>query len=297
MESFPAFYPLKGLRVVVAGDGEGADAKARLLAGSPAELVRLIGEAALDPAAYAGAGLIFIASYDSAYASAAAVAARTAGAPLNVVDHPELSDFLTPAIVDRGPIVGAIGTSGAAPLIASLLRAEVEMRIPPAAGPIATLLGERREALRRAFPDLPARRAFLRSVLTGPAAGAAAAGELVEAGRALDAAIAAGGAATGRVSFLDAPSSIDLLSVRAVRVLNVADILVLGAGARPAIDVHGRRDAEHWTWTRETERRLAEEAQAGRLIAVVDKVFAHDAERRLAAGGIAVEHLEAAPGP
>src|SRR5271165_6039883 len=99
MESFPAFFPLRGLRVIIAGDGEGAEAKARLLAGSPAELVRLTGQAALDPAAYAGAGLIFVASYDRAYASAAAAAARQAGAPLNVVDRPELSDFHTPAIV------------------------------------------------------------------------------------------------------------------------------------------------------------------------------------------------------
>src|ERR1700677_4311125 len=178
MESFPAFFPLKGLRVVIAGDGEGAEAKARLLAGSPADLVRLTGEDAFEPTAYAGAGLIFVASYDSAYVSAAAAAARQTPAPLNVVDHPELSDFHTPAIVDRGPIVAAIGTTGAAPLIASLLRAEVEMRIPPAAGPIATLLGERREALREAFPDLPARRAFLRAVLTGPVAAAAEAGDL-----------------------------------------------------------------------------------------------------------------------
>jgi precorrin-2 dehydrogenase/sirohydrochlorin ferrochelatase len=297
MESFPAFYPLKGLRVVIAGDGEGADAKARLMAGSPADIVRLRGEEALDAAAYAGAGLIFVASYDRAYASAAAAAARRAGAPLNVVDRPELSDFHTPAIVDRGQIVAAIGTSGAAPLIASLLRAEVEMRIPPAAGPIAALLGERREALHKAFPDLAARRAFLRGVLVGPAAAAAAEGNLVEAGRALDAAIASGGSAVGRVSFVDVPAAVDLLSVRAVRVLNVADVVALGAGARPLVDVHARRDAEHWAWTPRIEAAVADQARAGRLVAVVDRVFAQPAARRLAAAGLTVERLEAAPGP
>jgi precorrin-2 dehydrogenase/sirohydrochlorin ferrochelatase len=296
MESFPAFFPLKGLRVVIAGGGEGAEAKARLLAGSPAELVRLAGKQAFDPAAYSGAGLIFVASYDPDFIAAAVPAARSAGAPLNVVDHPELSDFHTPAIIDRGPVVAAIGTSGAAPLMASLLRAEVELRIPPAAGPLAALLGERRAALREAFPDLPARRAFLRSVLAGPVA-AAAAGDPAEAARALDAAIASGGAAVGRVSFIDAPAAADLLSVRAVRALNVADILVLGGGAGAIVDMHGRRDAEHWTWTSDLEAAIADRAGAGQLIAVVSQVFDEPAARRLAAAGVTVERLEAAPGP
>jgi precorrin-2 dehydrogenase / sirohydrochlorin ferrochelatase len=302
METFPAFFPLKGLRVVIAGDGEPAEGKARLLSGSPAELIRLRGEEALDPDAYRGAGLIFVASYDVVYAAAAAAAARQAGAPLNVVDHPELSDFHTPAIVDRGQVVAAIGTTGAAPLMASLLRAEIEMRIPPAAAPIAALLGDRRAALRAAFPDVAVRRAFLRAVLAGPVAIAAAAGDLAEAGRALDAAIASGGASAGRVSFIDAPAAADLLSVRAVRVLNVADILALGAGAGPLVEAHGRRDAEHWAWesgaeAQDIEGALGEQARAGRLIAVVDQVFAEPAARRLAAAGVAVERLEAAPEP
>jgi hypothetical protein len=82
-----------------------------------------------------------------------------------------------------------------------------------------------------------------------------------------------------------------------VRVLNVADILVLGAGARPLVDVHARRDAEHWTWAPKIEEAIADQARAGRLIAVVDEVFARPAARRLGAAGVAVERLEAAPGP
>jgi precorrin-2 dehydrogenase/sirohydrochlorin ferrochelatase len=302
METFPAFFPLKGLRVVIAGDGAPAEGKARLLAGSPATVVRLTGADALDPGAYRGAGLIFVASYDAAFAAAAAAAARAVGAPLNVVDHPELSDFHTPAIVDRGQIVAAIGTAGAAPLMAALLRAEVELRIPSAAAPIAALLGDRRSALREAFPDLPARRAFLRRVLAGPVAAAAAAGDLAEAGRRLDAAIASGGGSAGRVSFIDAPAAADLLSVRAARILNIADILAVGQGAGPLVEAHGRRDAEHWAWRSggeapETEALLGEQARAGRLIAVVDQVFHEPAALRLAAAGVVVERLQAAPAP
>ncbi|HEX7759463.1 MAG TPA: siroheme synthase, partial [Caulobacteraceae bacterium] len=66
MDAFPAFFPLTGKRVVIAGEGEGADAKARLFEGSPAEVVRLTGEAAADPARYDGAALAFVAIADEA---------------------------------------------------------------------------------------------------------------------------------------------------------------------------------------------------------------------------------------
>lgn len=142
MEAFPAFFPLSGARVVIAGEGEGADAKARLLAGSPACVERLTGAAALRPERYAGAALVFLASSDAAFLEAAAGAAKAAGAPLNVVDHPELSDFHTPAIIDRGQVVAAIGTAGAAPMLAALLRADLEARIPEGVGALVELLGQ-----------------------------------------------------------------------------------------------------------------------------------------------------------
>lgn len=295
MESFPAFFPLKGLRVVIAGDGEGAEAKARLLSGSPAEVMRLRGEDALDPVAYAGAGLIFVASYDAGVIAAAVPAARSAGAPLNVVDHPELSDFHTPAIIDRGPVVAAIGTSGGAPLMASLLRAEIEARIPAAAGRIAALLGDRREALRQAFPDLALRRAFLRAVLAGPVAGAVAADDPALAAQRLDAAIAGGWSAVGKVSFIAAPDEPDLISVRAVRALNFADIVVPGEGSAAILAAHARRDAEHWTVDAATPDALVAQAAAGRLVAIVDRGIDDALADRLVATGVAIERLASAP--
>jgi precorrin-2 dehydrogenase/sirohydrochlorin ferrochelatase len=293
MESFPAFYPLKGLRVVIAGDGEGAEAKARLLAGSPAEVVRVRGEAAFDPAAYAGAGLIFVASYDPDVIAAAVPAARSAGAPLNVVDHPELSDFHTPAIVDRGSVVAAIGTSGGAPLMAALLRAEIETRIPAGAGRIAALLGERRKALRRAFPDLALRRAFLRAVLAGPMAEAAA--DDPELAQRLDAVIAGGWSAVGKVTFIAAPTEPDLISVRAVRTLNFADIVVAGRGSEAILAAHARRDAEHWALSAATLNALADQAAAGRLVAVVDSGVDEALAEGLTGAGAMVERLASAP--
>src|SRR5579871_4747083 len=159
MEAFPAFFPLAGRRVVIAGEGEGAEAKARLLAGSPATIERVTGAAALSPDAYAGAVLAFIASPDGEFCDVASLAARGAGVPTNVVDHPELSDFHTPAIIDRGQVVAAIGTAGAAPIVAALVRAELEAKLPAGLGQLAALFGTLRPEIVAAFPDLAQRRA------------------------------------------------------------------------------------------------------------------------------------------
>src|ERR1700742_3396099 len=102
MQAFPAFFPLSGARVAIAGDGEGAEAKARLLASSPAEILRLAGKAALEPRSYAGVELASVAGADAAFRAGPAAAARAAGAVVNVVDDPGLSDFHTPAVIDRG---------------------------------------------------------------------------------------------------------------------------------------------------------------------------------------------------
>ena len=111
MESFPAYFPLAGRRVVIVGSGEMADGKARLFEGSPAEVVRLDDGRAFDPETYRGAVLAFIAGENEAFDAAAAAAAREAGVPVNVVDRPALCDFFTPALVDRGEVVVANGNA------------------------------------------------------------------------------------------------------------------------------------------------------------------------------------------
>jgi precorrin-2 dehydrogenase/sirohydrochlorin ferrochelatase len=178
METFPAFFPLAGRRVVVVGAGEQAEAKARLFDGSPAEIVRLDDGRALDPETYRGAALAFIACDDEAFARMAAAAAREAGAPVNVVDRPELCDFFTPALVDRGEVVAAVGTGGASPVLAQVLKEAIEVSVPEGAGRVAALLRQFRAQVRAAFPDMGERRRFVLSVLEGPAAEAAMAGDM-----------------------------------------------------------------------------------------------------------------------
>ncbi|MFL5297831.1 MAG: NAD(P)-dependent oxidoreductase [Phenylobacterium sp.] len=265
MHAFPAFYPLAGRTVVVAGSGEAADAKVRLFEGSPATLKRLKGEAALDPAAYAGAALAFVASADQAFAEAAVAAARAAHVPVNAVDRPALSDFTTPAVIDRGEVVAAIGTGGASPMLATLLRHDIEARVPEGAGRVAALFAGLQAEVRQALPEPHRRRAFLRAALTGPAAEAAMAGDLPRATALLREALARGEPGAGLVQFIDARGPAETLTLKAARALSAADILVCDKDASDEVLALARRDAERLG--PQTAERLAELASRGLRVA------------------------------
>lgn len=269
MEAFPAFFPLRGRRIVLAGEGDGAEARARLLAGSPATVERVEGARASEPGTYAGALLAFIASPNAGVCEAASRAARAAGVLVNVLDHPELSDFTTPAIIDRGTVVAAVGTTGAAPIMAALLRADLEARIPASLGPLAELFGKLRGEIRAAFPDLAQRRAFLRAMLSGPVGEAAEAGDLAGAERRLHASIAKGKVASGKVWLVAPPTARDLLTLRAARALAEADVLVLDEELKSDLAVLARRDAVRRGLKEFGSEDMAREAAAGRQVVVV----------------------------
>jgi siroheme synthase-like protein len=296
MEAFPAFFPLKGRRVVLAGEGEAAEAKARLLAGSPARLDRPSAEAALRPKTYAGAALAFVASPDADFRQAAAAAAREAGAPVNVTDHPELSDFHTPAIVDRGQVVAAIGSAGAAPALVALVRAELEARLPPEMGALAGLLGELRAEIRAAFPSLAQRRVFFRAALAGPAAEAIRGGDVDEARRRLRAEIAAGLSSASVVWLIETPAGRDLISLAAARALAEADLVVSDEEVDPDVLVLARRDAPRKSLKDTDAKTLGELAGAGTSAAVIAAPGPLNAlAAELIALGIKVVRLASAP--
>jgi precorrin-2 dehydrogenase/sirohydrochlorin ferrochelatase len=244
MDAFPAFFPLAGKTVVIVGAGESAEAKLRLFASSPARILRLEGEAALSPQAYAGAALVFIATEDDAFAEACAGAARAAHVPVNVVDRPALCDFTTPAVIDRGGVVAAIGTGGSSPMLATMLRHDIEARVPQGAGHVAALFAGLQDEVRKALPEAHRRRAFLRTALSGPAAQAAMRGEQGEAIRLLREALARDQPDAGAVSYIDARGPVDSLTLRAARALSAADVLVCDAGADEEVLALARRDAE-----------------------------------------------------
>jgi len=266
MHAFPAFYPLAGRTVVVAGEGEAADAKARLFEGSPATLKRLAGETALDPASYAGAALAFVASPDDVFAEAAAAAARAAHVPVNVTDRPQLCDFTTPAVIDRGEVVAAIGTGGASPMLATLLRHDIEARVPEGAGRVAALFQSLQAEVRARLPEPHRRRAFLRTALNGPAAEAAMAGDMARAAQLLREALSRDDPAAGLVQFIDARGPAEALTLKAARALAAADVLACDADASPEVLALARRDAERLTGDFAPER-LAELVARGLRVA------------------------------
>ena len=159
---FPAFHQVEGRRVVVAGNGEAAAAKVRLLSETRAaielftanpsdELRQDLAAAggrhvAKDPARedFAGAALAFIATGDEADDRRLQALAKAAGVPVNVVDRPELCDFHTPAIVNRAPLAVAVGTAGVAPVLSRHVRARIEALLAPTIGDLAALARGRR---------------------------------------------------------------------------------------------------------------------------------------------------------
>ncbi|MBU1376972.1 MAG: siroheme synthase [Alphaproteobacteria bacterium] len=265
MDAFPAFFPLAGRSVAIAGEGEAAEAKVRLFAGSPATLVRLTGDDALDPKAYAGMTLAFVAGDDDQWAMAAAQAARAAHVPVNVVDRPALCDFTTPAVIDRGEVVAAIGTGGASPMLATMLRHDIEARVPEGTGRVAALFRSLQDEVRAALPEAHVRRRFLRAALTGPAAEAAIAGDMEGAKERLRAALFEGPMLLGSVQYIDARGPADLLTLRAARALSAADVLVCDPEAHDDVLALARRDAHRLDGR--TVDQLAELAAEGLTVA------------------------------
>ena len=293
MDAFPAFFPLADAVVVIAGSGEAAEAKARLFEGSPATLRRLTGDRALTPSAYEGAALAFIATEDDSFAMAAAAAARAAHVPVNVVDRPALCDFTTPAIIDRGQVIAAIGTGGASPMLATLLRHDIEARVPEGAGKVAALFAGLQDEVRRALPEAHRRRAFLRAALTGPAAQAAMRGDQAAAVGLLRQALKEDAPSIGQVQFIDARGPAERLTLRAARALASADVLVCDEDAHPDVLALARRDAER-RGPQSVEALAALAAQGLQVTRLVTGAAWRAEQAALAEAGVATEVLAVA---
>lgn len=235
MEALPIFVRLAGQPVLLVGDGEAADAKARLIEAAGGHIVRDVAP---------GVRLAFIALEDEADAIEAADKFKAAGLLVNVVDRPALCDFTVPAIVDRSPVLVAIGTGGASATLAKALRERFEAMLPAALGELARAIRGARAAVTARHPAVADRRRFWDAALapggrldpfaaTGDADVAVAA---AIAGRAPD-----GGATLVVVELASADA--DELTLRQLRHLNQADTLFHGPDVAPAILDRARRDA------------------------------------------------------
>lgn len=246
MDHFPVFLRVHGRRIVLSGGGEAAVAKLRLLlkttahitvfAQTPAEDIRTWAAAgklrlvtrAMGPGDAVCAALFYAADEDADEDARTTALARADGALTNIVDNLEDSQFITPAIVDRDPVTVAIGTEGAAPVLARAIKADLEARLPVALGPLARI-GKSFRKIAEALPFGRARRDFWRAYYFDTGPDAIKQGEDAVA-QSLDALLAdhlAQKARPGHVHFVGAgPGDPDLLTMKARRVLDEADVVI-----------------------------------------------------------------------
>ncbi|MCA8898440.1 MAG: uroporphyrinogen-III C-methyltransferase [Hyphomonas sp.] len=259
MRQFPAFFNLTGQRVVVVGSGDEAVRKVRLLVTAGAVPVILVRSTVIlkrltdterrrvivQPVwrldeALKTARLAIVAEDNPG----AIARIRAAGVPLNVVDRPELCDFTVPSIVDRGEVVVAIGTDSNAPVLAKAIRAKIEALLPRRIGELAALAGRLRGVVKAALPDFADRRRFWERALTGRAAELAYAGDLAGAEAEMRAGLAGPGG-EGVVHIVGAgPGDPELLTLKALRLIQEADIVYHDRLVSSLILDLIRRDAE-----------------------------------------------------
>ena len=264
MPLFPVFAKLEGRDVLVVGAGEVATRKveallhvgahvrvhASTLNASMTEwhrqgrLVLLHGE--FDPAWLDSAWLVVAATDDRPFNAMLAEAAGKRRKLINVVDDAELSTFHVPSIVDRAPLQIAISSGGSAPMLARRLREELESRLDESLGVLADLFALHRDAIRTRYPDLQERRRWFDDVLDGPIPRLLEMGHAKQAEQALAESLSSGALIerTGHIDIVDASQNDPaLLTLKALRAMNLADVLVCEAAACSAVIRLARRDA------------------------------------------------------
>jgi uroporphyrin-III C-methyltransferase / precorrin-2 dehydrogenase / sirohydrochlorin ferrochelatase len=271
MQSFPIFAKLQGRKVLVVGGGEAAAAKLRLLDAAGADCTVLAD--AFDPALITGHDLVFGATGDLERDRAVSRAARAAHVLVNVVDRPELSDFIMPAVVDRGDVVIGISTNGASPVLARKVRAAIENALPQKLDRLAAFARRFRSAVHARLGDNANRRAFWEEFFEGRIADAVLAGNERAAARELIRVINAGAVANrpqGEIQYFTVASDDpEMLTLKALRALRAADLILHDEAIAPAVLDFARRDARRiavGASSAQIERLIAGEVESGRKV-------------------------------
>lgn len=295
MRYFPTFLDVDRSPVLVVGGGETALQKVRLLLKTSAFVKVVAPELATDLAGMAAAGrimwwqgrfdpqclmgcrLVFAAVGQREVDASIAFAARAHSIPVNVVDVPQLCTFITPAIVDRDPVVVAIGTERTAPVLAQRIKTMLEAKLPARLGNLADWARKLRPEVAAKILEGSSRRKFWQHIFAGSVAERHLAGDCKSAREAVDAALADTAKPCGRVSLVGAgPGDPDLLTFKAARALQDADVILFDRLVDPAILEVARRDARridvgkrvgnHPVRQDEINRILVEEAHAGHYV-------------------------------
>ena len=200
--------------------------------------------------------------------------AKDKGIPVNVVDAPELCSFITPSIIDRSPVQIAVSTGGSSPVLARLLRAKLETMIPSAYGRLANMVESFREKVKAKFSNIDDIRKFWENVLEGPVADSMLAGNESEATRLLEEAVANAQAPDqdGEVFLVGAgPGDPDLLTFKALRLMQQADVVVYDRLVSQGIMDLVRRDAEFIYAGKERDKHAIQQEDINQLLAKLAK--------------------------
>ena len=266
MDFLPIFYNVRGRPCLVVGGGEIGARKAGLLLRAGAivsvcdpklgpTLRQLANDGAVRhdaepfrPELLDGCVLAIAATDDPVTNRQVFEAASARGIPVNVVDHPELCTFILPSIVDRSPVIAAVSSGGAAPVLARLLRARLESLIPAGYGRLAAVAAEFRDRVKHHFKHSAQRRRFWESIFEGPIAEQVFAGQEDAARQALAHRLSSTDGATapeGAVYLVGAgPGDPDLLTFRALRLMQQADVVVYDRLVSKEVLNLVRREAE-----------------------------------------------------
>lgn len=264
MKHFPIFLSVEGQRIVVSGGGEAALAKLRLLLKTEADLVVFAPSPAPEIETWAAEGrltlhrrplavgdtrntaLFYAADEDPIEDARTASIARAEGALANIVDNLEDSQFITPAIVDRDPVTVAIGTEGAAPVLARAIKADLEAKLPATLGTLARI----GKAFRKMADILPmgrVRRDFWADYYFNEGPRALDRGGEAEVNKALQALVEKyekSEQLPGHVAFVGAgPGDPELLTLKARKALDAADVVIHDRLVAPEILELARREA------------------------------------------------------
>jgi uroporphyrin-III C-methyltransferase/precorrin-2 dehydrogenase/sirohydrochlorin ferrochelatase len=276
MDFLPIFLNIRGRRCAVVGGGEVAARKVSLLleaggavavyspklcaalaelrdAGRLQHVAERFSEGMLD-----GCAIAIAATDDDAVNRQVSEAAIQRNVPVNVVDQPELCSFIVPSIVDRSPVVVAVSTGGASPVLARLIRARLETLIPTAYGRLAQLVESFRDKVKARFTHPPKRRVFWEDVLQGPVAELVFAGQEEAARIELEkklSSVDGTGKPVGEVYLVGGgPGDPDLLTFRALRLMQQADVVVhdrlvseevLNLARRDAVRIYAGKERSH----------------------------------------------------
>ena len=265
MNYFPVFFDLTGQKVLIVGGGEVALRKISMLERTGAlitvvapdvapELMALAAAGTLklsirefEPADLDGARLVIVATSRRAVNRWIAALSESRNIPVNVVDDAHASRFIVPAIIDRDPVLVAISTGGTSPVLARRLRERLEALIPARIGELATWLKALRRVSRRKLRDTDERRRFFEAVVDGPAARRFINGDQPGAQRIAQQLLAATSTApraAGDVTLVGAgPGDPELLTLKALRALQDADVILHDRLVPPAVLDLARRDA------------------------------------------------------